>query len=194
MGLNISQYLFFLKVISDICWSTTWCHQTMTRTICFTLFPSCPKCMQCIKSILNAMIHKRLLAPNKSRHQIACLINGALHLTWADRQIAICFTHTLYDSVLYHPANIISCRYLVQSFCWIQSFLTLRQGVLYYAVTPTKIKSVCVCVCLSLYQWLKLQLLTMCCLICVVENNCIAPLVILSPVKFKGHKCKQRMV
>lgn len=190
MGLNISQYLFFLKVVSDICRSTTWCHQIVTGTICFTLLASSPKCMQCIKSILNAMTRKGLLASNKSRHQIACLINGALHLTWADRQIAICFTHTLYDSVLYHPADIISCRYLVRSFCRIQFPLDLETRCHILRLLPPQKLNLCVSLC----QWLKLQLSTLCCLICLVGNNYIAPLVIPSPVKFKGHKCKQRMV
>lgn len=34
----------------------------------------------------------------------------------------------------------------------------------------------------------------LCCLICLGDNNYIAPLVIPSPLKFKGHKCKQWMV
>lgn len=42
-------------------------------------------------------------APNKSRQQLAHLLDIALHLTWTVRQIAICFTHALY-----HPRERIS--------------------------------------------------------------------------------------
>lgn len=101
----------FWRSFPTFCQPTTGCHRTTPVTVCFTFIPSSPQCMQCIKSILNAMTHKWVPAPNKSRHQIARLINGALHLTWADGQIAICFTHTLY-----HLGNRISQRCLVLSF------------------------------------------------------------------------------
>lgn len=119
----------------------------MTATVCFTLIPSCPQCLQCIKSILNATTHKCVPAPNKSRHQLAHLFNGALHLTWTVRQIAICFTHALY-----HPGEGISQRRIVLSFFFLMHFLlTLgtRCHILYH-YPPPKLN-----LCVSLCHWLQ---------------------------------------
>lgn len=120
----------------------------MTATVCFTLIPSCPQCLQCMKSILNATTHKCVPAPNKSRHQLAHLFNGALHLTWTVRQIAICFTHALY-----HPGEGISQRSIVLRFFFsiMHFLLTLgtRRHILYH-YPPPKLN-----LCVSLCHWLQ---------------------------------------
>lgn len=116
----------------------------MTATVCFTLIPSCPQCLQCIKSILNATTHKCVPAPNKSRHQLAHLFNGALHLTWTVRQIAISFTHALY-----HPGEGISQRSTVLRFCFFyNAFPSYPWDKASYIIPlpPTQIKPLCVLV------------------------------------------------
>lgn len=130
------------------CQLTTGCHQTMTATVCFTLIPSCPQCLQCIKSILNAMTHKWVPAPNKSRHQLAHLFNGALHLTWTVRQIAICFTHALY-----HPGEGISQRSIVLRFFFLLMHFLLTLGTRRHILChspPPKLN-----LCVSLCHWLQ---------------------------------------
>lgn len=94
------------------------------------------------------MTHKWVPAPNKSRHQLAHLFNGALHLTWTVRQIAICFTHALY-----HPGEGISQRSIVLRFFFLLMHFLLTLGTRRHILChspPPKLN-----LCVSLCHWLQ---------------------------------------